>query len=44
MGKRQPLQQNRTKKPLATALSGAGRGLRGRDGKSELTNVQYKPI
>jgi hypothetical protein len=36
--------RNRTKKPLAIALSGAGRGLRGRDGGSELTNIQYKPI
>jgi hypothetical protein len=34
---------NRTKKPLAIALSGAGRGLRGRDDGSDLTNVQYKP-
>jgi hypothetical protein len=27
--------QNRTKKPLAIALSGAERGLRGRDGGSD---------
>jgi hypothetical protein len=36
--------QNRSKKPLAVALSGAGRWLRGRDGGGDLTNVQYKPI
>jgi hypothetical protein len=34
---------NGRKKPLAIALSGAGRGLRGRDNGSDLTNVQYKP-
>jgi hypothetical protein len=33
---------NRTKKPLATAPSGAGRGLRGRDDGGDVTNVQYK--
>jgi hypothetical protein len=38
------LTQNRTKKPLAIALSGAWRGLRGRDGGGDLTNVQHKPI
>jgi hypothetical protein len=31
--------QNRIKKPLAIALSGAGRGLRGRDDGGDLTNV-----
>jgi hypothetical protein len=36
--------RNRTKKPLAIALSGAGRGPRGRDIGGDLTNVQYKPI
>jgi hypothetical protein len=30
--------RNRTKKPLAIALSGAGRGLRGRDDEGVLTN------
>jgi hypothetical protein len=35
---------NRTKKPLTTVLIEAGRGLRGRDGGGDLTNVQYKPI
>jgi hypothetical protein len=34
--------RNRTKKPLAIALSGAGRGLRGRDNGSNVNNVQYK--
>jgi hypothetical protein len=29
---------------LAIALSGAGKELRGRDSKGDLTNVQYKPI
>jgi hypothetical protein len=33
---------NRTKKCLAISLSGAGRGLSGRDGEGDLTNVQYK--
>jgi hypothetical protein len=33
---------NRTKKPLAIALSGLERGLRGRDDKGNATNVQYK--
>jgi hypothetical protein len=33
----------RTKKPLAIALSGEGRGLRGRNDGGDLTNVQYKP-
>jgi hypothetical protein len=32
------------KKPLAIALSAAGRGLRRRDGGGDLTNVQCKPI
>jgi hypothetical protein len=36
--------QNKTKKPLAIALSGVGRRSRERDGGGELTNVQYKPI
>jgi hypothetical protein len=36
--------QNKTKKPLATALSGIGRELRRRDHGSEVTNVQYKLI
>jgi hypothetical protein len=31
-----------TKKPLAIALSGVGRGLRGRDDGGNVTNVQYK--
>jgi hypothetical protein len=35
---------NRTKKPLVIVLSGAERGLRGRDGGDDLTNVQYKSI
>jgi hypothetical protein len=33
---------NKTKKPLAIALSWAGRGLRGRDHRGDLPNVQYK--
>jgi hypothetical protein len=36
--------QNRTKKPLAIALSGAGTGLRSRDSGGDLTNVKYKTI
>jgi hypothetical protein len=39
--------QNRRMKPLAIALSGAGRGLwggLGGDGGGDLTNVQCKPI
>jgi hypothetical protein len=41
--------QNRTKKPLAIVLSGAGRELRGRELRGlnsggDLTNVQYKPV
>jgi hypothetical protein len=32
---------NRTKDPLAIALSGEGRGLKGTDGAGDLTNVQY---
>jgi hypothetical protein len=36
--------RNRTKKSLVTALSGAGRRWRGREGGSDLTNVQNKPI
>jgi hypothetical protein len=36
--------QNRTMKPLAIALSGVRRGLRGRDGGDNLTNVEYKSI
>jgi hypothetical protein len=35
---------NRTKKPLAIGFKWAGRGLRGRDGGGDLTNIQYKPI
>jgi hypothetical protein len=38
------LMWNQTKKPLATVLSGTGKGSRGRDEKGNLTNVQYKPI
>jgi hypothetical protein len=38
------LTRNRAKKHLAMALSGAGRGLRERDGGGDLTNVQYKFI
>jgi hypothetical protein len=34
----------RTKKPLATALSGTVRELIGRDGGYHLTMVHYKPI
>jgi hypothetical protein len=30
------------KKPLAIALSGVGRGLRGRDNGDNINNVQYK--
>jgi hypothetical protein len=33
---------NRTRKPLVIALSGVGRGLRGRDDGGNVTNVQYK--
>jgi hypothetical protein len=36
--------RNRTKKPLAIALSGAESGVRERDSGGDLTNVQYKPI
>jgi hypothetical protein len=32
---------DRTNKPLAIALRGAGRGLRGRDDGSNVNNVQY---
>jgi hypothetical protein len=35
---------NRTKKPLAIALNGAGRGPRERNSGGVLTSVQYKPI
>jgi hypothetical protein len=35
--------QNKTMKPFAIALSGAGKGSRG-DGGGDLTNVQCKPI
>jgi hypothetical protein len=35
---------NRTNKPPANALSGEGRGLRGRDGVGDLTNVKCNPI
>jgi hypothetical protein len=35
--------RNRTKKPLAIALSGVGRALMGRDIGGNVTNVQYKP-
>jgi hypothetical protein len=34
--------RHRTKKPLAIALSEAGRGLKERDGGGKVTNVQYK--
>jgi hypothetical protein len=34
--------RNRTKKPLAIALSGVGRGQRERDNGDNVTNVQYK--
>jgi hypothetical protein len=34
---------NWTKKPLAIASSGAGRGLRGRNDGSDITQIQYKP-
>jgi hypothetical protein len=34
---------NTTKKPLAIALSGAEKGLRGRDDGGIVNNVQYKP-
>jgi hypothetical protein len=33
---------NRTKKPLAIALSGVGRGLTGRDNGGNVNNIQYK--
>jgi hypothetical protein len=33
---------NRTKKPLAIALSEVGRGLRGRDNGGNVNDVQYK--
>jgi hypothetical protein len=33
---------NRTKKPLAIALSRVGRGLKGRDDGDDVTNVQFK--
>jgi hypothetical protein len=33
---------NKTKKPLEIALSGIGRGLRGRDDGGNVNNVQYK--
>jgi hypothetical protein len=36
--------QNRTKKPLAIAISGVGRESRGRDGEGDLNNVQCKAI
>jgi hypothetical protein len=36
--------QYRTKKPLATTLSGVGRKLRGRVGEGDVTSVQYKLI
>jgi hypothetical protein len=32
------------KEIIVIFLSGAGRGLRGRDGRGDLTKVQYKPI
>jgi hypothetical protein len=35
--------RNRTKKPLAIASSEAGKGLRGRNSRSDLTDV-HKPI
>jgi hypothetical protein len=34
--------QNRTKKPLAIALSVVGKRLRGRDDGGNVNNVQYK--
>jgi hypothetical protein len=36
--------QNRTKKPLTIPLSGAGRGLKGKESRDYLTTVQYKLI
>jgi hypothetical protein len=33
---------NRTKKPLAIALSGVRKGLRGRDDGGNINNVQFK--
>jgi hypothetical protein len=33
---------NRTKKPVAIALSEVGKGLRGRDNGSNVMNIQYK--
>jgi hypothetical protein len=36
--------QNRTKKPLVIALSGAGRVLMGVDSGGYLDNVQCKPV
>jgi hypothetical protein len=35
------LTQNRTKKTFAIVLSGAGRGSRRRDGRADITNIQY---
>jgi hypothetical protein len=35
---------NRTMKPLANAVSGSGKDLRGEDGGSDLTNVQCKSV
>jgi hypothetical protein len=35
---------NKAKKALAIAQRGTGRGLRGRDSKSDLANIKYKPI
>jgi hypothetical protein len=34
---------NRTKKPLAIALSGVGRGAEGTDNGGNVAHVQYKP-
>jgi hypothetical protein len=37
------LYETELKKPLAIALWGVGRGLRGRDDGGNVNNVQYKP-
>jgi hypothetical protein len=37
------LYETEQKKPLAVALSAAGKELRGRNNGGDVTNVQYKP-
>jgi hypothetical protein len=36
--------RHRRARPLAIALSEVRRGLRGKGGYSDVTNVQYKPV